>query len=256
MPDSPEPPPDRIDAIETRWSIIRRAHNASITSAGTARNDLVTRYSTAVRRYVRAIMQNDADADEVAQDVVVRMLGGDFSGADPERGRFRDFLKVAVRNMVRNYWSKQNRRKGVALDIQQMDAPDDSGPDEGPWLSSWRRSVLDLAWAALEDYQRANKGNISYTLLRLRTEFPDDTSDELAQRLGKKLGRNVRADAVRQQIRRARVRFAELLVKEIADGLDNPTPDRIEDELVAVGLLDLVKDYLPADWKTSGRFGS
>ena len=64
------------------------------------------RYSAAIRRYMRAILQDHARADELAQDAVVRLLSGDFAGADPNRGRFRDLLEVSVRNMARNHWEK------------------------------------------------------------------------------------------------------------------------------------------------------
>ena len=107
----------RLDRIPTQWSLVRRAHTLSTPDAGEARKALVLRYAGAIRRYVGAVMRNDADADEVAQEVVVRMLRGDFHGADPERGRFRDLLKTAARNMVRDHWERQNRRRGVEYDL-------------------------------------------------------------------------------------------------------------------------------------------
>jgi RNA polymerase sigma-70 factor (ECF subfamily) len=85
-------------------------------------------------------------------------------------------------------------------------------------------------------------------VLRLRADRPDETSEQLAARLSEKLGRTVRPDAIRQQLRRARLRFADLLIAEVAGGLDDPTPERIEDELIALGLLGSVKDLLPAGW--------
>src|SRR5262245_48930499 len=93
--------PSRLDAMSTRWSLLRRAHEDSTASAKDARNALVMRYSAAIRRYVGAIMRDDATADEVAQDVIVRMLQGNFAGANADRGRFRDFLKTAIRNTVK-----------------------------------------------------------------------------------------------------------------------------------------------------------
>lgn len=241
--------PQRLEAIVTRWSLLRRAHDDSDTDAISARQALVTRYATAVRSYVRAIMQGSADADEVAQDVVVKMLQGNFAGADPQRGRFRDLLKVAVRNLVKNRWARENRRQGVDYDTELVAGPADESPDES-WDDAWRKQLMDNAWAALEDYERSNAGTVPYTLLRLRAQYPDAESEELAQKLGAKVGRSVRADAVRQQLRRARVRFAELLLEEVADGLDTATPDRIEEELISLGLFEHVRDLLPADWKT------
>ena len=71
----------------------------------------------------------------------------------------------------------------------------------------------------------------------------------MAQRLAEKTGQSVTPEALRQQLRRARVKFAELLIEEIADGLENSSPDDVEEELAALGLIDYVRDLLPADWK-------
>jgi len=65
------------------------------------------------------------------------------------------------------------------------------------------------------------------------------------------LNKPVRADQARQQLRRARVRFAECLVAEVADGIEVPTIERIEDELSHLGLLDRIRDVLPSDWSQS-----
>src|SRR5262245_5988742 len=102
-------PKERIDAITTRWSLLRLAHDASADTVQ-ARQALVLRYASAIRRYLGAVLRSRDDADELAQEVIVRLMRGDFAGADPSRGRFRDFLKTAVRNMVSNHWSKQSRR--------------------------------------------------------------------------------------------------------------------------------------------------
>jgi len=74
----------------------------------------------------------------------------------------------------------------------------------------------------------------------------------LALRLSQKLGKTASADQARQQLRRARVRFAEYLVAEVADGIEVPTPERIEEELSHLGLLDRIRDVLPPDWSIAG----
>lgn len=241
-----EPQPQlslRLDGIQTRWSMIQRAHADSVLSATEARQALVMRYSSAIRRYVMAMAGPQDDAEEISQDVVVKLLKGDFAGADQQRGRFRDLLKTAVRNTVRNYWRREKRRGAVDYDIDQM--PEQMPADDDPWLDGWRSNVLDLTWAALEQYQRQRPGRVAYSLLRLRTKYPDDRSEQLASRLSDELDHPVTATAVRQQLRRARLRFAEFLVREIADGIDDPTPDRIQDELISLGLFEYVKDLLP-----------
>lgn len=251
MADSDDQFAPRIDAIETQWSMVRRAHHGSLASGGDAKNSLVMRYSPAIRGYVRALTKDDAEADEISQEAVVRILSGDFAGADPERGRFRDLLKVAVRNMVRNHWAKQNRRK--ASDIDEI-YTDDVGQEDDqldPWLDSWRVNLLELAWAALKDYEHQREGRVAYTVLKLRSEFPTVDSQELAAKLSEATGNECRADTTRQQLRRARIRFAEFLVEEISQGLATAEPDRIQEELISLGLYESIKDVLPKKWKTT-----
>lgn len=60
------------------------------------------------------------------------------------------------------------------------------------------------------------------------------------------------ATVARQMLRRARLRFAEALVDEVARGLADPSPGGVADELAQLGLLDHVKDFLPADWAVQG----
>jgi hypothetical protein len=247
---------ERLDRIETRWSLVRQAHAAGTgASAEQARGVLVMRYASALRRYVGGIVKDRDEADELSQDFIMRLLKGDFAGADPDRGRFRDLLKAAVRNMIRNHWSKQNRRRPAVVDFDSV-ADNSENEIEASWLTAWQTNVLDHAWGALKDFERSSPGNPAHTLLKWRTEFPDETSDQLAARLTQKVGSTVQPAAARQMLRRARLRFADLLVKEIAMGMDNPTPAQIEEELAALGLLEHVRDFLPDDWRERGTLKS
>jgi RNA polymerase sigma factor (sigma-70 family) len=235
----PQQQQSRLEAISTRWSLLRRAQGQSAASAEEARSALVLRYLPAARRYIGALLKNDQDADDMTHDVVVRLLAGDFAGADPARGRFRDLLKTAIRNMVRNRWARENRRRGVDLNVADVPAGPDTA-DEECWTAQWRQSVLDLAWKALRQQQESRPGGAVYTLLRMRAGHPDESSEQLAVRFSQAIGQTVRPDAVRQKLRRARLQFADLVIAEVARGLHDPTPEKVEDELVALGLIDLV----------------
>lgn len=237
--------------LATQWSLLRLAHDDAMSGSDAARKSLLLRYSAAVRRYLGAIVKDSHAADEVAQEVMVRMMRGDFGVADRERGRFRDLLRHAIRNMVRNHYTKENRRRGVELDDELLPAGDDSPSD--PWLGEWVRTVLDMAWRALESYQAATPGSVACTVLRLRQDYPDDDSEALAARLSAAAGKSFNAAGARQQLRRARLRFAQLLVEELARGLRDPSPEAIEQELSNLGLLEYVRDFLPDDWKEKGE---
>ena len=246
-------PRARLDAISTRWSLLRLAQNNSMTVAGPARNALALRYAGAIRGYIGAQVKDQQDADEVAQEAMVRILRGDFARADPERGRFRDLLKVAVRNMVRTYWSRKQRRTGVQLDLAQLPLKQAEASGDEEWNAAWRRSLLQMTWAALEAYEQSQPSSVVYTVLRLRTEYPEDDSAALAARLSQRTGRSFRPAATRQQLRRARLRFAQLLIEEIARCLDHPTPEQVEEELADIGLMEYVRDFLSPDWRAKGE---
>jgi hypothetical protein len=116
-------------------------------------------------------------------------------------------------------------------------------------LASWRKGVLFRAMAALEAHEGAHAGNVQATLLRLRMEHPEADSEELAARLTERTGRTLRVDCLRQQLHRARERFAQFLVEEVARSLNRPTAQGIEDELRETGLMPYVSDYLTDDWR-------
>lgn len=238
----------RLEAISTRWTLLRRAHSSTSFSSAESRNALVLRYLPAVRRYVASMVHDDQEAEDLAQDLAVRMLAGDFAGADPTRGRFRDFLKVAIRNMVRNYWSRKKRRRTVDYDPAEAPAQTEHQQEQA-WLAQWRASVLELVWQAFRQKERRQPGSVACQLLELRKLYPEDTSEQLAARLSEKIGKPIRADALRQKLRRARLQFVDCLITELSNGIKDPTPEKIEEELVALGLIDLVRELLPADWK-------
>lgn len=236
--------------IKTRWSMIRQAHelNESGDVGSQAREALVMRYASAIRKFVKIVVKDDHLADELAQDAIVRLLKGDFSGADPNRGRFRDLLKTAIRNMARNCWAKNQRRASVEFDVQSIDGGESDELDE-LWTKECRDLVLSVAWQNLQEWESSTPGSVAFTILRLRSQYPDDSSTQMAERLSQEKGKTFRPDSTRQQLRRARVRFADYLVAEIADGLGDPTPENLKDELISLGLYASVRDVLPAEWK-------
>lgn len=243
----------RLDEINTRWSLMRMAVAGSFTDSGPARQSLVLRYNGAIRNYIGALVHNQQDADDLAQETLVRILRGDFSGADPERGRFRDLLKVAVRNMARTFWSKQQKRAGAPVDLNLLGDDTQNEEAERDWQTAWQNAVLSMTWRALESYEQSQPGCVAYTVLKLRSDYPDDDSEQMAKRLSGASGRAFTAGTTRQQLRRARLRFAQLLVEEVARGLKDTSPERVEEELRDLGLFPYVADFLTDDWRAKGE---
>ncbi len=250
MSESPEASLN-LGNIKTRWSMIRQAHDSKPRgeSSSQAREALVMRYASAIRKFVQIVVKEDHLADELAQDAIIRLLKGDFSGADPNRGRFRDLLKTAIRNMARNHWAKANRRSSVTFDLHLIESDEPNELDE-LWTTQCRDMVLSVAWQRLQEWESSNTDSLAFTVLKLRSQYPDDSSSQIAERLSEKLGKPFKADTTRQKLRRARVRFADYLVSEIADGLADPTPENLKEELVSLGLYPSVRDVLPDEWKS------
>src|SRR5439155_6792698 len=108
---------------------------------------------------------------------------------------------------------------------------------------SWRDELLGRAWNALQAYEQ-EQGQPFYTLLRFRADHPDLPSAQMAEQLSGPLGKPLTAVGVRKTLERARDRFADLLLEEIAQGVADPSRERLEEELIDLQLLEHCKSAL------------
>jgi RNA polymerase sigma-70 factor (ECF subfamily) len=69
-------------------------------------------------------------------------------------------------------------------------------------------------------------------------------SPQLAEQLTARLGRPFTAAGVRQTLHRAREKFADLLLDELAHSLEYPQAEQLAQELVELGLLDYCRPAL------------
>ena len=75
------------------------------------------------------------------------------------------------------------------------------------------------------------------TIITVEREYGSGGS-EIAQLLSERLGWKL---------------WDHLLTEEIARCLDDPTPERVEEELAESGLLEYVRDFLSPAWRTRGE---
>ncbi|MBI1914311.1 MAG: sigma-70 family RNA polymerase sigma factor [Planctomycetes bacterium] len=231
----------RLDQISTIWPAISDPVK------------FVLRYATAVRKYLDALLKDPHDAEDVAQEFLLHVFERGFVNAVPERGRFRDYLKRAVRNTAISYWRRKHSRSHEVLpDVLPADVDDPHQAAEAAWLAEWRRCVLNKAWLSLEAYQIRSPGNLFHTVLRLSVDHPDESSDALAARASRCIGRPLRADAFRKQLSRARRHFAGLLLHQVLQELESPTPEEVRAEFDEFGLMPYVADFLPPEWQGDG----
>jgi RNA polymerase sigma-70 factor (ECF subfamily) len=244
MDDNEIRPSPNLGDIATHWTAVRQAHEGSGAAVDRARQELMERYSGAVYRYLLGALRDTHAADDLFQEFALRFLRGDFRNADPQRGRFRDFVRTALYHLIVDY---QNRRRAGPAPLPATPVADSGKPDlyysEQEFLASWRAEVLGRTWQALDEDSRS-AGQPFYDVLRLRAEEPGLSSAEMAERLGAKLGRPLTPEWARQNLKRARDRFADLLLDELARSLDDPSYERLEQEVIDLGLHSYCQDAL------------
>src|SRR5262245_13950848 len=228
----------RLSLIPTLWSLVCRANYGPAEAANSARQQLLERYGGAVRRYLRKVLHDPDAADEVFQEFALQLLHGDLRGANPQRGRFRNFVKGTLFHLIADYrkqqrqWPRPLPGDGAALAADPQDADSDRS-----FVESWCDDLLARAWAALAEVE-GGTGQPYYAVLRFRAEHPELRSPQLAERLTAQLGRPFTAAGVRQILHRAREKFAELLLDEVTHSLENPTAEHLVEELGELGFLD------------------
>jgi RNA polymerase sigma-70 factor (ECF subfamily) len=236
----------RLSALGTRWAQLLRAHGADAGAAEAARRDLLLRYHRAAYRYLRGVLRDPAAAEGLAQEFADRFLRGDFRNADPGRGRFRDFLKAALRHLARDHWRRQGRAP-AALDGGPAAgcAGPDAEPDDldRPFLGHWREELLARAWEALRE-EEGRTGRPHHRALRCRAEHPEAPVAELARGFAEGGGRPVSDEAFRQLLHRARSRVADLLVAEVAQSVRTGDPKVLAQELIDLDLMGYCRSAL------------
>jgi RNA polymerase sigma-70 factor (ECF subfamily) len=235
----------RLNQIATLWTVVRQAHDDPGSQGRSAREALLQRYGGAVRKYLLGALRDPDAADELAQDFAVKFLNGNLKGADQARGRFRDFVKGVLFHLVADYHHKR-RRDPNPLSTDAAEPGGDcavAAERDRAFLESWRDELLGRAWDALQRHEKET-GQPYYAVLRFRADHQELSSAEMAERLSVRLNKPINAPAVRKTLERARDRFGDLLLEEIAQAIDNPSRAALEEELSDLSLLEFCRSAL------------
>src|SRR5262249_3184104 len=166
-------------------------------------------------------------AGDLAQKFALRFIEGGFRRADPDHGRFRDYLKTSLIHMV--YDSRERQQHGFELAAPEA-LPDPSANDfEAPW----RAGILERTWAALERAWKALEVDrpAYHALLELLRVDPTLRSPQIVESLSVQRGIRVSADWVRQAKKRAWTSFANHLIDEVAHSLGTDDLHTLTEEL-------------------------
>jgi RNA polymerase sigma factor (sigma-70 family) len=241
-----------LSRIQTLWSVVRRAHGGSPAAAAgrptvqSAQQALLDRYGGAVRRYALAALRDEDAADEVFQEFALKFVRGDFGNADPERGRFRAFVKTVVYRLIVDHQRRGQKQRREGLLHANLPEPVATGEAEGDdalFCGSWRDELLARCWQRLAELE-AQQGKLYHTVLKYRVDHPELRSPALAEGLSRLLGKPIEAGAARVLLHRARESFADLLLDEVTDSLEDGSLDEVEQELIELDLLEYCRPAL------------
>jgi RNA polymerase sigma-70 factor (ECF subfamily) len=229
----------RLSRISTCWTLLFQAHAGSSPALTAAQAAILERYRGAVYLYLRGATRDADVAEELAQEFALRFVRGDFHRANPKTGRFRDYVRVSLSHLVDDY-----HRARRAAPLQLAEGADPASPSETKdgsvdFVARWRAGLLDRTWEALEEASPPYKA-----ALALRIAEPDLSSAQMAERLGKELGRPLTAEWVRKALQRAHEKFADLLVDEVAGSLGPDGEGELEAELTDLDLLRYCRSAL------------
>ncbi len=191
-----------VTPLSTHASLLARL---STGSDGAAWTEFAERYRDLIRGFALRRGLQAADAEDLVQDVFLALSSGmkDFV-YDPQKGRFRGFLKtIAVRTIGKRLRKHQAHLAQSAAELAIDGA---SAGDDDDWEAEWRQYHLRSA------------------MQRVRAEFR--ASDLLAFQLLTQGGRNAQAvaqelgisvDSAYQSKSRILKRLRELVAEQVAE---------------------------------------
>lgn len=236
-----EPVDVRLNDISTQWSAVQRAHGKPASAAITARQNLLKQYQTAALRYLRGAIRDEDAVHDLFQEFVMRLLRGDFHRANPRRGRFRDYLKSALINLVNDYYrqsASQPRLLGTSA-ADRIAADASFRQQEESFLDCCRQDLLEKTWDALRRQYPQH-----HELLRLVAESPQLSARELADRMTSEQNESPQPTLIRKRLQRAREKFADLLLEQVVLCMQTTQLARVRQELADLRLLGLCRSAL------------
>jgi len=220
----------------TAWSIVLTAGRDS-TDAHDALAVLCQAYWYPVYAYIRRRGYAGQDAEDLTQQFFAHLLETHLvRSASPDRGRFRSFLLVSIRNFLANEWDRDHAAKRgggapvLSLDFEAAEGRyaqelrDQLTPEklfERGWVLALLERVLKRLRAESEQAGRGRRFEL------MKPFLDSEPSTASYARLAAELGTS--EGAARVAVYRLRSRYRELLQEEIAAVVTGP--DEAADEI-------------------------
>lgn len=222
----------------THWSLVVRA-------AGTDQHrraalaELCADYWYPVYAFIRRSGHSSVDALDLTQAYFVRLLErGAIARANPERGRFRAFLRADCRHFLADTRARASAQKrgahlkhiplnpAEAESRYRLDPAHDDTPERA-FDRAWACTLLDQAMTAIQQhYEQSQRGDLFRAIQPVLAADPiAPPYAEIARPLG------MTAASLQVAVHRARARFRQALRDLIAATLNLPTSAAIDDEI-------------------------
>lgn len=226
---------ERGDFPTTHWSEVQAAVSANTPVDHNALASLCQKYWTPLYRLARRRVRSTHEAQDLVQGFFGMVLDGQkLSTADPGRGRFRSFLRVAFLNFHAKEREKQRatkrggNRKILSLDFDRENQlsiePTDVTTAERLYEREWAENLLRLVYSMLQgEYEAREKGRDFQALSVCISSGEEVSYGEISEALG------CTPEAARMAASRLRCRFRELLRSEIRNTVSSA--DQVNDEI-------------------------
>jgi DNA-directed RNA polymerase specialized sigma24 family protein len=240
LPEDAPDPDAPVDGqfLTTRWSIVLGAGDSTGPEfQQRALEQLCRDYWYPLYAFLRRGGKNQADAEDLTQGFFERFLRRkDFKRATPEKGRFRSYLLTSLKNFAASEWHRESAAKrGGGAAVFPIDAdfegryvqePSDGITPETLYQKAWASALLDKVLARLaKEFSVSGKGEFFESVRGHLggSKSADSNYADIAGSHGMSVG------AVTMAVRRMRVRYGELLRREIAETVDGSL--EIDDEI-------------------------
>jgi RNA polymerase sigma-70 factor (ECF subfamily) len=202
-----------------------------------ALEDLCSRYWYPVYAHARFLGHDEDSAKDLVQGFFAHVLEKHaLKVADPERGRFRAFLKTSFGHFVANErrTARAQKRGGgnkdLPFDLDTAESryslePVDEATPEQSFERLWARTMLSRSFERLENEMRAE--GVAERFRNLEPFLTGKPEGAAYRRIGTELGMS--EGAMKNAVHRMRRRFGRVLRDEVAQTVRDP--DQVDDEL-------------------------
>jgi RNA polymerase sigma-70 factor (ECF subfamily) len=214
----------------TCWSRVARAGDPDDPEARAAMEGLCRDYWYPLYAFARRRGLGPEDAADLVQGFLADLIERrDLADADPDRGRFRAFLRAACSHHLAHRRDRDRAlkrgggRRPIPLDLVEAEGRYGREPvheltAERLFERRWALSLLEHVLARLEDEAaRSGKGEL---FARLRPMLEGDDRAESYRTVGAALG--LGEGAVKVAAHRLRGRYRQLLREEVARTVADP----------------------------------